>query len=91
MKQEKIHTDIHADIHNLITRLIHQGKIKRPSICSQCSVTGKIETHHPNYNKPLKIVWLCRSCHQSLHKREKLLREYYQNRGKVSPFTIINS
>lgn len=34
-----------------------------------CVICGKpgVERHHPNYNKPLEIVWLCRSCHKRLH------------------------
>ena len=34
-----------------------------------CSVVGcnKIgERHHPNYNKPLEIIWLCRKHHKDL-------------------------
>lgn len=45
------------------------GKIKKQS-CLDCN---SIETfaHHPNYNKPLEIVWLCRLHHAIEHKKIK--------------------
>lgn len=27
-----------------------------------------IVAHHENYNKPLEIIWVCRSCHYKIHK-----------------------
>ena|SRR3990167_1940584 len=38
-----------------------------PKKCSikGCNVPG--ERHHPNYNKPAKIVWLCRKHHLAIH------------------------
>jgi hypothetical protein len=33
-----------------------------------CKVCGaKAERHHPNYNKPLLVEWLCREHHLALH------------------------
>lgn len=28
----------------------------------------KAEMHHPDYDKPLEVQWLCRECHLELHK-----------------------
>ena len=42
---------------------VKSGKIKRPSICHACFVKCKPDAHHPDYNKPLLVQWLCRSCH----------------------------
>lgn len=39
------------------------GKIIRPNKCFRCKKKNKLEGHHLDYNKPLKIEWLCRSCH----------------------------
>lgn len=35
-----------------------------------CQICGKhpAEGHHPNYKKPLEVIWLCRSHHQKLHR-----------------------
>ena len=27
-----------------------------------------VEKHHPDYSKPLEVIWLCRPCHLALHK-----------------------
>ncbi len=50
---------------------IRSGKIIKPSTCSTCGKTGRIEAHHPNgYAKEhqLDIVWICASCHHSIHR-----------------------
>lgn len=40
-----------------------------------CEICGKLPTlkHHPNYSKPLLVVYLCHSCHRHLHY---LLKNY---------------
>lgn len=45
--------------------LVHRGKlIKQP--CETCDEV-KVEAHHEDYNDPHTVVWLCRTCHLSLH------------------------
>jgi hypothetical protein len=41
-----------------------------PEPCRRC---GKPETqkHHPDYDRPLEVEWLCVPCHQTLHREEK--------------------
>ncbi len=29
----------------------------------------KVEAHHPDYSHPLKVKWMCRSCHATLHRK----------------------
>lgn len=43
--------------------------ITTPSPCSVpgCESTG--ERHHPDYSKPLEIVWLCRKHHRMIHRK----------------------
>lgn len=35
-----------------------------------CEICGaeKADAHHDDYNKPLEVRWLCRSCHMEWHK-----------------------
>ena len=37
--------------------------------CAHCN-DPNTERHHPDYSKPLEIVWLCRSCHLLLHSSQ---------------------
>jgi len=47
---------------------IEKGKIIRPKICSKCKRKVKISAHHPDYSRPLEVIWVCSSCHKKLHK-----------------------
>ena len=51
---------------SLVGNAIRDGKINRPSICHICFVKCKPDAHHPDYNRPFLIQWLCRSCHMDL-------------------------
>lgn len=31
-----------------------------------------VEAHHPDYSKPLEVIWLCRSCYVEIHRKAKL-------------------
>lgn len=47
---------------------VRVGNIFKPIFCSVCDQTKKIEGHHPDYSKPLEVIWCCRSCHADLDK-----------------------
>ena len=49
----------------IVKNYIANGSIKRKP-CSGCG-NKKAESHHPDYAKPLEIVWLCRACHLKEH------------------------
>lgn len=42
---------------------VDTGKMKRPKKCENCGEEKKIEAAHHSYDEPLKVRWLCRSCH----------------------------
>lgn len=44
---------------------IRSGKMNR----QPCTICGNktTEAHHPDYNKPLEIIWLCKKCHFKQH------------------------
>lgn len=44
-----------------------RGNIVRKP-CAKCGAT-EAEKHHPDYSKPLDIVWLCRPCHLKAHEK----------------------
>jgi ribosome-binding protein aMBF1 (putative translation factor) len=43
------------------------GILQRKEACERCGSNSAIERHHPDYNKPLHIQWLCRACHGFAH------------------------
>ena len=49
------------------------GKLKRlPCEYADCTIE-RTEAHHPDYDFPLEVLWLCRSHHLELHSYMPLL------------------
>lgn len=46
------------------------GKLKRAKRCEKCGVKCKTIAHHPNYNFPLRVRWVCRLCHKKIHRKK---------------------
>jgi hypothetical protein len=46
-----------------------------------CFICGKSNTkgHHPNYNNPLYIVFLCDDCHHNINKILKYVNDHYED------------
>jgi len=38
------------------------------NVCSMCWMEWRMLTHHPNYDEPTKIIVVCDSCHQAIHR-----------------------
>lgn len=38
--------------------------------CRMCDTDKDITAHHVDYSKPLEVRWLCKPCHESLHRAE---------------------
>lgn len=55
-------------VEQVLQRAVRAGKIVRPDKCSRCAARGRIEGHHPDYGKPLAVVWLCVPCHRALNR-----------------------
>lgn len=48
---------------------LRYGILKNPKICSFCKSKKRVAGHHPDYAKPLQVIWLCQSCHALYHYR----------------------
>ena len=53
-----------------VNNALKLGKLVKPDRCG-CGAIGDIHGHHPDYSKPLDVVWLCGGCHVRLHKSLK--------------------
>ena len=65
---------------NALEYAIRKGIVERETICETCGDAGKfkdgrtkIQAHHPDYNKPLSVMWLCQKCHHEWHKYNKAI------------------
>ena len=47
-------------------------KIPLNKLCEICKKEYATERHHEDYNKPLEVIFLCRSCHNNLHNKYSL-------------------
>ena len=66
---------------SLLRYHVQAGHIIRPSICEECGANDrKIEAAHYNYDEPLRVRWLCRSCHVRWDKRNPKHATYIVNR-----------
>ena len=52
------------------------SRITKPDKCERCNTETKIYAHHPDYSKPLEVVWLCMSDHVKEHPRKKLMHSF---------------
>ena len=51
--------------HQMVRFAIREGRLK-PKPCERCG-NPNVVAHHEDYNKPLDVTWLCRSCHKNRH------------------------
>ena len=58
-------------VKSFIESRVANGRIVPPKVCSNCKTNGRIVAHHPNYDKPNEVMWLCYSCHNKLHYGNK--------------------
>lgn len=61
--------------HNAIAKAILRGKMV-PHPCWACG--EKAEAHHPDYDEPMLVVWLCQPHHTEVHNLGKQLSKGLQ-------------
>ena len=49
--------------HVAASRAVRDGTLPAPAFCEGCGLPKKLEKHHPDYSRPLLVVWLCKPCH----------------------------
>lgn len=52
---------------------VKKGKLIKPSNCSNCTLSTKLQAHHPDYEKRLDVEWLCGNCHGLRHRKDGVL------------------
>ncbi|HHX0886510.1 TPA: hypothetical protein ACU6E5_004295 [Pseudomonas aeruginosa] len=61
---------VKGSAHNALNNAIRDNKLIKPPCCTapDCFNTKNIQAHHPDYEQPLSVVWLCSECHSKLHR-----------------------
>jgi hypothetical protein len=55
-----------------LRRAVKIGLIKKLKFCQVCEKIKPLQGHHPNYAKPLEVLWLCSRCHADVHRKVKI-------------------
>ncbi len=64
----------------IVNNAVRDGRLTPWPVCSVPSCCAKPEAHHPDYSKPLDVVWLCRKHHYGAHRA---FDESYNKRNPV--------
>lgn len=62
--QQKYRTTEINRAHIFAQRYLKATKLDQ---CEFCHLRLAVHAHHPDYNKPFEVIWLCARCHQRLH------------------------
>ncbi len=53
---------------------VRDGKLERVTECEGCGRSDRrLDKHHPDYSKPLLVVWFCKPCHAIADKIRRRL------------------
>lgn len=55
---------------HIAANALKKGRLTKPSLCQCCGAAPKrMEMHHPDYSKPLEVLFLCSKCHGKAHRK----------------------
>lgn len=69
ISRQRVNQILHRNRYNSRQKLHsskNRGVVTPPEYCSMCGLKTGLEAHHPDYSKPLEVVWVCHECHNSL-------------------------
>lgn len=82
---KRLHDDAKRHAVAAVFGAIKQGLlVSQP--CEKCAGSDA-EAHHDDYDKPLEVRWLCRSCHRTHHKGRPVVaakHDKYQRRSAAA-------
>jgi len=84
LRQRKwqLHNPEKTECHQKFKYALKKGILIRANTCSACGINCKPNGHHPDYSKPLEVIWLCVGCHKKEHKRIKVLNQAVDKRSE---------
>ena len=84
LKQSKSKNVHKGHARKLVRAAKNLDLIDCPDHCQLCGVVGNVEGHHPNYQEPHAVIWLCSTCHRQHHHHEKVLEKVEELRPRGS-------
>jgi hypothetical protein len=63
-----------AEAYKIVRKAIGLGAIVRKESCEICNKETKTVAHHPDYDKPLFVLFVCEVCHRALHSQKTVPR-----------------
>lgn len=51
---------------------VRRGDVVPWPVCAIPECNGKPEAHHPDYSRPLDVVWLCSAHHKQAHAQSRM-------------------
>lgn len=79
---------IQSEARKIYTRAILRGDLVRKPCCI-CGGTYRVAGHHPDYSRPLFVIWLCTKHHVRLHYAPELIIDELD--GVCTPYRTITS
>lgn len=65
---------------NTLEKAIQKGIVEKKLVCEICGKApvmrdgrSGVQAHHPDYNRPLTVMWLCQPCHHKWHKENRAI------------------
>ena len=67
----KVSKCVRQRANHTVRMAIRNGRLIRPLVCDSCHQRkDTIDAHHEDYDFPLEVEWLCRSCHNKRHMKK---------------------
>lgn len=63
---------------------VRDGRIVKLDACEYCGSQNRLQGHHPAYDLPLVVTWLCVPCHAALHKEHREIMRKRANAGEAA-------
>jgi len=54
---------------NILRNIVSMMRLIEKRDAMNCGKQCLAHGHHPDYSKPLNVVWLCRECHKAVHRK----------------------
>lgn len=67
-----MYSQLQKRAHKAVEKAVLRGELARHTTCENCGNACEPHAHHDDYNKPIQVRWLCRSCHALIHPGNRL-------------------